>query len=263
MSDITPSKQPNTLNAIEKTLSVIDFISNHETTFAEIQKSLCLPKATLHRILQALELHEFIKKDDLTDCYKLGLKFIYYGESVKANTDLPSIVSDYLESFSREIGESSCLSVLYQNMVLTLSSFEGDSSALTSRLVPFSPLNCSASGKIFLSNFSDNRLTEYFESNAPIQKTLNSICSYDEFIEEKRKIKEKGISYDDEEYEYGLFCMSVPLHNHLGPINATIGITGPKARIFMKDLSSIEQELKSISEEISGQLKKIKYLSEY
>ena len=31
----------------------------------------------------------------------------------------------------------------------------------------------------------------------------------------------------------------------------------------MKDLSSIEQELKSISEEISGQLKKIKYLSEY
>lgn len=148
-------------------------------------------------------------------------------------------------------------------MVLTLSSFEGDASALTSRLVPFSPLNCSASGKIFLSNFSDNRLTEYFESNAPIQKTLNSICSYDEFIEEKRKIKEKGISYDDEEYEYGLFCMSVPLHNHLGPINATIGITGPKARIFMKDLSSIEQELKSISEEISGQLKKIKYLSEY
>ena len=71
MSDITPSKQPNTLNAIEKTLSVIDFISNHETTFAEIQKSLCLPKATLHRILQALELHEFIKKDDLNEIVQI------------------------------------------------------------------------------------------------------------------------------------------------------------------------------------------------
>ena len=262
MSD-TPSKQPNTLNAIEKTLSVVEYISNQEVTFAEIQKALSLPKATLHRILQALELHEFIKKDDITDCYKLGLKFIYYGEAVKADTDLPSIVADHLKNFSKEIGESSCLSVFYQNMALTLSSFEGDVSALTSRLVPFSPLNCSASGKIFLSNFTDRQLIDYFKSSAPIKKTLNSICSYDEFLEEKKKIKTQGISYDDEEYEYGLFCMSVPLHNHLGPINATIGMTGPKARIFMKNPVRIETRLKNISEEISDKLVKIKYHFEY
>lgn len=256
-------RQPNTMNAIEKTVSVIDYLSAKEAAFTEIQRDLGVPKATLHRILQALEAHEFIEKDRVTDTYRLGLKFIYYGESVKGKTDLPCVVNDYLRGLSREIGETCCLSVLYQNTVLNLSSFEGDESALTSRLLPLSPLNCSASGKIYLTHFSDDALREYFSGGGPVKKTSNSICTYEEFLEEKQKIIESGVSRDNEEYEYGLYCMSVPLHNHLGPMDATLGVTGPKARIFMKGVDDIEARLKDIAAVISEKLIKIKYIPEY
>ena len=256
-------RRPNTVNAIEKTLSVIDYISSKDATFSEIQRQLNLPKATLHRILQSLESHRLIKKDRATDSYSLGLRFIYYGEQVKSRTDLPAIVSDHIQDLAADIGESCCLSVLYQNTVLTLESFEGDASGLTSRLLPLSPLNCSASGKIYLSHFPDEKLRAYFDSSSPVKRTINSICTYEDFLAEREKIKTDGISYDNEEYEYGLFCMSAPLCNHEGPLDATIGVTGPKARIFMKSASAIEKKLRKVTDEISKTLIEIKYVSEY
>ena len=87
--------------------------------------------------------------------------------------------------------------------------------------------------------------------------------TYEEFLEEKKNIIESGVSRDNEEYEYGLYCMSVPLHNHLGPMDATLGVTGPKARIFMKGVDDIEARLKDIAAVISEKLIKIKYIPEY
>ena len=88
-------------------------------------------------------------------------------------------------------------------------------------------------------------------------------ATYEEFLEEKQKIIESGVSRDNEEYEYGLYCMSVPLHNHLGPMDATLGVTGPKARIIMKGVDDIEARLKDIAAVISEKLIKIKYIPEY
>ena len=57
--------------------------------------------------------------------------------------------------------------------------------------------------------------------------------------------------------------MSVPLYNHLGPINANIGITAPKSRLMMKDTKSIEEKLRSTAETISDILIKVKFESPF
>lgn len=250
-------------NSIDKTLSVIDCIFEEEGTFIDIQKKLNLPKATLHRILQSLEKYGLIEKVAPTDHYRLGLKFIYYSEAVKTRLSIPSIAQPFLQSLSASIGESAGLTVLFQEHCLSLASCRGEESALTSNLLPFPTLNCCSAGKLFLSSWSDEQLTEYF-SNAHLKKlTHNTIITYDDFKKEQAKILKNGFSCDDEENEYGLFCLSVPLFNHTGQINANIGITAPKSRLFTKDVDAIILQLKDTAREISYVLIKTKCVCPY
>ena len=245
-------------NSIDKTLSVIDCIFQCESTFNTIQKKLNLPKATLHRILQSLEKYEYIEKTDPSGKYRLGLKFVYYGESVKSQQTLPTIAEGYLKKLALSTGESSSLTVLYQEHCMSLVMCHGEESALTSNLLPFPSLNCSASGKLFLSTRTDEELKAYFTNQTIRKLTLNTITTYKEFKEEQKKILEGGISFDDEENEYGLYCMSVPLYNHTGQINANIGITAPKSRLLIKNISDIENEVRKTGKIISDILTKTK-----
>ncbi len=56
--------------------------------------------------------------------------------------------------------------------------------------------------------------------------------------------------YDDEEYEYGLYCISMPLC-YYEEIIATVSVTGPKTRLEIKGIEMIEEELKSAVTAIS------------
>lgn len=250
-------------NSIDKTLSVIDCIFEEEGTFNDIQKKLNLPKATLHRILQSLESHDLIEKVTPGDTYRLGLKFIYYSEMVKKRLSLPSLAEGFLKALASDIGENTSLTVLYQQHCMSLIQCSGEDSALTSNLLPFPALNTCSSGKLFLSRWDDSSLRSFFSKHDLAKPTHNTIVTFEDFKTEQKRILENGISYDDEENEYGLFCMSVPLYNHRGPINANIGITAPKSRLMMKDTESIEEKLRNTAKTISDILVKIKFESPF
>lgn len=256
-------KQRNTVNAIDKTLSVIDFLARGEATFTEILQALRLPKATLHRILQSLEDHDYISRNSITDKYSLGIKFVYYGGIVKSSISIVSIAEPYIQALAQNTGEYASLGVFYHDVSFSLYSVDGDPSALTAKLMPLSPLNCSSSGKLFLAHMDDDTLQGYFRSDKWERNTINSICTFEQFKTEQKKILKQDIAFDDEEFEYGVFCMSAPLYNHEGFINANIGITGPKARIMMKGLDKIESAVRKCSADISTVLKSIRYEFEY
>lgn len=250
-------------NSIDKTLSVIDCIFEEESTFNDIQKKLNLPKATLHRILQSLESHELIEKVTPGDIYRLGLKFIYYSELVKKRLSLPSLAEGYLKTLAAETGENTALTVLYQQHCMSLIQCRGEDSALTSNLLPFPALNTCSSGKLFLARWNDTDLQSFFSGADLAKPTHKTIVTFEDFKEEQQKILKNGIAYDNEENEYGLFCMSVPLYSHLGPINANIGITAPKSRLMMKDTAVIEEKLRTTAKTISDILIKVKFESPF
>ena len=110
---------------------------------------------------------------------------------------------------------------------------------------------------------SDEAIRTFFNDERLQRNTANSISSYEEFKKVQAKILADNIAYDDEEYEYGLYCMSIPLRSYQGIIPATIGMTGPKARIFMKDPATLESKLRACAEKISETLTLMRYEFEY
>ncbi len=242
----------------ERTLEIIDYL--YEATkpvgVSKISADLSLPKATVFRILVTLEQWNFVRKNEDTDDYKLGLGLIKYGSKVASQTNLVDIAKPFINTLSVQLGESANLNIEYQGQSLNIYKSETDHSILVSKLTPISALNCSASGKIFLSNWEPETLKNYFIQKQFSDRTMNSITDYEDFMKELQSITENGIAYDNEEYEYGLFCLSSPIR-HKDSIVAAISISGPKTRLEHKGFDIITKELKKVCGEISEMISEL------
>lgn len=244
----------NNLNTMtDRTLEILDYIfeANKPIGVSKIAADLSLPKATVYRILVTLEQWNFVRKSEDSDDYKLGLGLIKYGSKAASQTNLIDIAKPLINDLSNALSESVNLNIEYQEQALNIYKFETDHSILVSKLTPISALNCSASGKIFLSQWDQDKLKTYFASDHFSDRTMNSITSYETFLKELTFIQENGIAYDNEEYEYGLFCIAAPI-KHNDSIVASVSISGPKTRLEHKGVDTITNELKRVCQEISA-----------
>lgn len=248
------------IRMVDRAGAILEYLyeSNEPVGVSKISSDLDLPKATAFRILKTLLKWNIVETDFNTNNYRLGKVLIKYGGQLTSNMDFIKMAKPVINDLSNRLGESVNINIEYQNNALNIYKSAGDDFKLVSRLIPISPLNCSASGKIFLSNKSDEFLEDYFSSEAIEKRTIYSITKYDTFKDELNKINTSGLSYDDEEYEYGLYCIAHPIY-HDDKLVASISVSGPKARLQNKGIKNIEDELKSSCKMITDL---IQYLDE-
>lgn len=228
---------------VDRAIQIIDTLFQSDTALgvSDISNYLDLPKATVYRILNTLNKRSIIEKND-DDKYSLGIVFIKYGEKVKSGLDLRTIAVPFIKELSIITGEAVNIGIRNGDSVLTIDSAEGESSVLISKLIPISPLHCSSMGKLFMSYMSNEKVIEYFNVNN-VKRTINTIVDYNHFLIEKEKILCNNISFDNEEYEYGLGCISTPIFDCNHVIIAAISVSGPLSRLNIKGISEIELNL--------------------
>ena len=244
----------NNINTmIDRAGEILEYLYNSQSAVgvSKISSDLELPKATAFRILVTLEKWHIVEKDYHTDQYRLGMSLIKYGAKVSSRLSLVEISKPIIDDLSSELDEGVYLNIEHQNFSLNIYNKTSAKSSLMTSLIPLSPLNCSASGKIFLSKRTDEALKSYFNSQFVEKRTINSILTYDAFKEHMNRYQIDQRMYDNEEYEYGLFCISMPIvYNN--DIVATISVTGPKTRLEIKGIPLIEEKLKLAVEAITS-----------
>lgn len=247
-------KDSGLITMVDRALSIVDYIYAQENYVgvSEISRELDIPKANAFRILKTLEKWDVVEKNS-NDKFSLGKKLIQYGKRAKHNVDIIKISTPFMKELADEIGETVNLGIRYENnKVLIIHSEEGEASILVSRLIPISPMYCSSIGKVFLANMNNKELEDYFSNEDFNLRTVNTITSMEKFLDEKDTILGKNIAYDNEEYEYGLTCISAPIYNFNKEIVACISISGPTSRLKFKGLEKIENKLLNITNKISS-----------
>lgn len=220
---------------------IIDLISQNEGLgISEIAKQLNLPKTSAFRLLKTLESAGLLIQD-CEETYYLSYKFLSYQVGVNADQNLIHKCLPILKNLSQLTGETVNLTVHRADKMYNIYSEIGEFYALQSNLAPESDLYCSSSGKMVLSYMNNEQLQSYFKQKL-LPRTIHTITNYEAFLKEKKKILSTGISYDREEYEYGLTCLSVPVLEQ-NVLIATIGISGPTTRLAYKNFEKIEQLL--------------------
>jgi DNA-binding IclR family transcriptional regulator len=94
------------------------------------------------------------------------------------------------------------------------------------------PGYCTATGKIFLSYFSDEDIRHIYSRKNSFKKyTERTIGSVDALIREIEKVRINKVAIDDEETLVGVYCVAAPILNSKGECVAAISISTPKNRM--------------------------------
>lgn len=166
---------------------------------------------TAHHLLATLVAEGFLAQDEHAR-YLLGPKVAVLAEALQRDLTPPSYLLTALHRLADATGETAYLAAWRQGEIHLLSAIEGHQPVRVS--VPASPYrdaHARASGKLFLAHL-DADVRDAYLSAHPLRKlTSHTITARRRFVASLEEIRERGYALDDEEFQQGVSCISVPV----------------------------------------------------
>jgi DNA-binding IclR family transcriptional regulator len=246
------------VQSVERTLRILELMADKGNPMAlsEISNQLGLKISTTHRLLKTLIIKGFAEQDPYTGKYQLGIKTFRIGNTALYTLDIRSVARPYLKRLTEKYKETANLAILDHGDVVYIDQVESEKMVkMIARLGSRGPAHSNAVGKVLLAYLSSSELERFFKGKKLEKYTSQTITSPEILKKELEKVKSQGYAVDLEETEEGICCVAAAVWNHLGKVNAAIGISGPSNRI---SLSYIEKELaeavKNTAAEVSFKL---------
>ena len=246
------------LGSIEKTIQVIDLLSNnpHGLRLSEISSMLNIHPSSTHHILRTLLPHDYVSQDGDSKKYSLGFRFVEIGSRILDNLDIRKIAGRYLRELHESCGEAVHLAILRDGHVIYIDKTEKPGGLSLATYIGFSTdAYAAAGGKVLLSELPPEDIMATYREMPLRVFGKNTITDVHRLLEELEKVRNQGYAIDDEEYYEGVRCVAAPIRAG-GRIVASLSITGSIFRMTMK---RINRELKDLvmrkAEEISSEMR--------
>lgn len=222
---------PRRLEAIDKTVQILEALRELDGAgVTELATRLNLPKTTVHAHLSSLEQNQLVVNEG--DHYRLGLRFISFGEHIKNSREIYDIVRVEVDRLSEEVGELTNFLVEEHGLGVYLYKSRAKRGVQTKASVGVRrPLHCIGVGKAILAYLPKERIEEIIDTHGLEPQTENTITDRAELYEELETIKDRGYAIDDEEIQPGLRCVAAPIRDGNGGVLGGISVAGPAGRM--------------------------------
>ena len=108
-----------------------------------------------------------------------------------------------------------------------------------------------ATGKIFLSSFSEEKLEKYLETHQLVSVTQNTITDKDVLREDLLLTQKRGYSIERMENEEKIIALAVPVKNYTGEVVAALANMALSQSVNDSDIPVLGEQLKETGEKIS------------
>ena len=245
------------MSAVIRTISILEALSKTDRINLEnLAKETELPKATLLRFLSTLTSLGYVFRDG-ADMYHLTMKMFAVGSRSLKHIDLISTAIPFAKELSNDLGETVHMGILEDcNAVYVLKEESKYTLRMYSRVGKVIPLYCTAIGKVFLSEMSEDDKECYFRKT-PLKpftaKSIRTIAerTIAELKTELDEIKKRGWSIDDEEHEENVVCIACPVRDNEGKAIASISVSWPTFRFEREILSEYADKIKDTALKLS------------
>jgi len=237
---------------VKKALQVLEALSKSPGTVGIIQigRQLNLNKSTAYRLVDTLRSNGYAYQDPVTGHYGLTTKLWELGSSVVQRLDLRDIAKPTLEHCVAETGETTLLGILKDDSVLIL-----DKVASQQPLQLSSPVGT----RVDLQSSSIGRAVLAFQSHDLIERVIpkmskrteHTIATRKALLDELEQIRKRGTAICVDEWYVGVSGVAAPIHNLDGQVVAAVCISGPTARLPLKQLKKFEPIVRKAAEDIS------------
>jgi IclR family acetate operon transcriptional repressor len=226
-TSVVESHQGGT-QAVDRAAALLTHVVEAETavTFAELSEASGLARSTTSRLLAALERTRLVERVG-TGEYIGGPLFALYAARHDRNAELARLAHPMLEKVGAETGETVHLAVPNGGRVAHIA--QVDSTFLlgardwTNVEVP---PHCSALGKVLLAwkvlDLPDGAMERVTDHTLRTRGALE---------EDLQQVRTRGFAVTHDELEIGLSGVAAPVHGPEATVVATVGISGPTARL--------------------------------
>ncbi|WP_188806914.1 IclR family transcriptional regulator [Citricoccus zhacaiensis] len=245
--------------AISRGLGILQMLTGLPEGLAlkEIATRLDVVKSSAHRAVSELVDLGYVRQDQDTGKYILGLKLISLAQRHLATIPLVDLAQSFLDRLSATSGELSRLSIVDESTLVWVAKREGSKSGLR-----FDPddgqevkLSCSASGLAWLSTMSDERALELVELQgypAPDEYTPIAPRTHAEYLALLHEARDLGFGYVADLFEVGVAAIAVPVI--LRPGEEAVGVLnlcGPSARLDRDRCIAMLPDLRQAAKELA------------
>jgi len=246
-------KNSNRVQAIDRSVSVLECFSEkkRELKLSEMANMLDLNKSTVHGILSTLKYHGFIDQDEATLKYRLGIRFLEFGDVVANSMIITNVAYPVIEDVCGKIEETVNLAMLDGSDVVYIEKKECSKSIrITSKIGIRIPAHITADGKIILCYMEKDKLANILPHS--IKKiTPNTVTNKRKLMQILAEMKEKGYAIDHEEAIQGIICVAAPIFDHKGDVRYSLSTVGPAIRMTEDKIKELIIIMKEAAYEIS------------
>lgn len=225
--------EQNTIQSLDRAMSVLETLSGHEgLTLTQLADLTGQPAATLYRVLTTLALHAIVEFDDVRQVWHVGSGAFSIGSAFLRRTSVVERARPVLRQLMQDTGETANLGVSDGEQVLFVSQVETHS-PIRAFFPPgtASPMHASGIGKAFLAFLPQDRLDNYLKNRDFQRFTASTVTTREQLQQDLARIRETGLSIDNEERTQGMRCLAAPVFNAFSEPVAGISVSGPISRM--------------------------------
>lgn len=239
---------------IAKGMSVIEFLARREEpqSLGEIAEALGLGKSNVHRTLRTLVELGYVRQAGGKGNYALTTKLWEVGVGVMSKLNFVQLSRPHLVRLREETGESTLISIVDGNEAIYVDRVMSNHAiTVVNPIGARVPAWCNASGRVILAfTVEDAGLIEGpFPAYTP--KTIHTRAA---LAKEFARIRASGYSMTREEWHPGVYGLAAPIRDHRGVVVASIGVTGPTARLTPAMTEELRDRVIARAAAISGEL---------
>lgn len=249
----TPARPSGLNRSVTRALDLLVYIAHSRAplSFVELQKAHRTPKATLHNLLFTLESLRFIRRDDDTGKYTLGLAALEVTAAGAAGPgDLPMLLRPVLQKLVKETNETCHLGILSGSEEVILSRIDPEQQVvrLNLNIGRRHPAYASAGGLASMALRLDEEMFEALPEHLP-KLTENTISTRSQLLERLDQVRAQGYALDMEEAYHGVRCVGAAVAAANWPVTH-ISLSVPLQRAAATRLKELARPLLAAAAEI-------------
>lgn len=235
-------------------LEVIEAFGQTPTmTLTDLAEATGLSRATVRRFVYTLVNLGYVRATEKH--FALTPKIMNLGFAYLASQPLVELVEPVLANLSRELGQSTSVSVLDGTDVVYIARQETTSIMRINITVGTRfPAYATSMGRVLLAGLDQTQLAEYFRTADLTDVTDYTITDEPALRAQLDTVRSQGYAVVEEELEVGLSSVAVPIRNRAGTTVAAMNTSVAVTRQSPEDLTELLPALLAAADEVSNAL---------
>ncbi|HEY7238317.1 MAG TPA: IclR family transcriptional regulator [Burkholderiales bacterium] len=241
---------------VDLSLRLLEFLalSTAPVGLSEMARQFQASKATLHRHLQTLAHHGFVRQEAATLRYSAGIKLFVLGERLRERFDVLAVARPEMARLRDDTGHAVTLSALVDEQVVVLELIQGPAFVnFGTQPGTVLPLHASAHGKVALAFGPEHLLSRCLSKPLKVW-TPHTVSTRSALERAVAQAKSRGWATSPNQVLQGVNGLAAPVFGHSGSYAGAIAVAGSVQTVPGSPSADLVKAVTGAAARISRQL---------